>query len=193
MSNRVIFLDVDGPMIPVRAFYLPNQTPIYSIFDPCAVAMLNRLIALSDAKLVITSTWSSKGLEFVKAMLDKNGVEGDIHHDWTTPKKLTSSRTNEISWWLSNHSEVTEWVALDDERLDAAILPKFVQCDTYEGFSYRNMLEALKHLGIANKQSLDELNYLLRKEVWRLQRTGDADEHRTWAFADELFPVIKYD
>ncbi|PPD51455.1 MAG: hypothetical protein CTY12_07830 [Methylotenera sp.] len=187
MSTKVIFLDFDGPMIPNRAFFLPNQTPIYSIFDPCAVGMLNRLIALSDAKLVISSTWSSKGIDVCKEVLDKNGVEGDIHPDWTTPKRLTSSRTMEIGWWLADHSNVVDWVALDDERLDAGLLPKFVQCDTHEGFSYRNYLEALKHLNIATARDLEELRYAYCKEVWRLQRAGDPKEHRTWAFANELF------
>lgn len=191
MSTKIIFLDIDGPMIPNRAFFLPNQTTIYSVFDPCAVAMLNRLITLSGAKLVITSTWSSKGLDVCKQLLTDNGVVGEIHPDWTTPKKLTSSRTMEIGWWLADHSDIDGWVVLDDERLDAGLLPNFVQCDTYEGFSYRNMLESMKHLGIATPHDLTELNYLLRKEVWRLQRSGDAKERHTWTFADELFPTPK--
>lgn len=189
--SKIIMLDIDGPMIPVRAFFLPNQTPIYSIFDPCAVAMLNRLIVLSDAKLVMTSTWSSKGYDVCKELLDKNGVEYDFHEDWTTPKKLTSTRVHEIQFWLSEHPEVTDWVALDDERLDVAYVPNLVQCDTYEGFSYRNFLEASKFLGEITDQQLDEITYLKRKEIWRTKRAGEPDEHLTWQFANELFPIPK--
>lgn len=191
MKNSVIFLDIDGPMIPGKARYLPNQTRLMSMFDPCASGMLNKLLVESEAKIVISSTWQSLGLEACAELLEKNGIDGSqIHSDWKTIRKMSSQRTQEILWWLDDHPEVTNYVALDDEILDAKVLPSFVQCDTMEGFSYRNFLECKHFLGIQTESDTDELLFLRRREIWRCQRHGDQFEYRTWEFADELFPVL---
>lgn len=192
-NNKIIFVDIDGPMIPFRAYYLPNQTKIVSLFDPCAVALLNKLIEESGAGIVISSTWQSQGYETCIEVFKDNGIVGIFHDDWNTERKLSSSRTQEISWWLNDHPEITHYVALDDELLDSKILPGFVQCDTYEGFSFRNFLEAKQFLDIVSEQELDMLLFLKRKEIWRTQRNGDPNEHLTWAFADQLFPITNDD
>ena len=187
---RCIFLDIDGPMIPLRAYSLVNQTKgIVSTFDPCAVGMLNKLITDNHTSIVISSTWASKGFTKCFELLQKNGVVGNLHPDWRTPRKMTSSRTSEIAMWLDNHPEITHYCALDDEMLDATILPSFVQCDPYEGFSYRNFLEAKQYLDIITDQEKETLHYLRRREIWRTQRNGDPLEYYTWEVADKMFPV----
>ncbi len=188
-SSKVIFVDVDGPMIPFRAYYLPNQTKIVSLFDPCAVSLLNKLTDDSGATIVISSTWQSHGYQGCKELFETNGIKGMFHEDWNTERKLSSSRTQEISWWLNDHPEITHYVALDDELLDCKVLPGFVQCDSDEGFSFRNFLEAKQLLDIIDERELDKLLFLRRKEIWRTQRHGDLNEHLTWMFADQLFPI----
>lgn len=64
--KNVIFLDVDGPMIPVKAFYLPNQTKPARMFDPCAVGMLNDLLKHTQARIVMSSIHRLHGLEYIK-------------------------------------------------------------------------------------------------------------------------------
>lgn len=187
--NKIVFLDIDGPMIPSRAYFLPNQTKLVSVFDPCAVAMLNKLTDASGALIVISSTWAIHGFTECFNALKEQGVTGNLHPDWKTPRKLSSSRTSEISMWLMDHPEITDYVALDDEMLDASILPGFVQCDMDEGFSFRNYLESKILLGISDESDIQRLLHLCRKEIWRTQRHGDTKEHLTWRFADEMFPV----
>jgi hypothetical protein len=188
-KNKIIFVDIDGPMIPIRAYYLQSQTDIVSLFDPCAVSLLNKLIEASQASIVISSTWQIQGYESCKTIFEDNGIICEFHRDWCTERKFSSTRTQEISWWLNNHPEITHYVALDDEMLDSKVLPGFVQCDTHEGFSFRNFLESKQLLDVIDDEELDLLHFLKRKELWRTQRSGDPNEHLTWEFADKLFPI----
>lgn len=188
--SKIIFLDIDGPMIPVRAYFLPGQTKPATVFDPLAVAMLSKLIKDSGAKLVISSTWRAKGLPTVAGMLFKNGI-GDqhLHKDWCTEGKLTSQRMHEIKWWYEDHiPEVTHYVAIEDEDLDVGFVPNAVKADANEGFSFRNYLEARVYLDIHTPADIATIEYLKRKEIWRLKRLGEEGEGRTAEFADELFP-----
>ena len=142
--SKVIFIDVDGPMIPVKAYWLPKQTkPIVSVFDPVATSLVNALIAQSGAKIVMSATCRHKGLDFVRDLLLKNGIDPiHLHEDWSTPCKMSSYRIHEICWWCDKHPEVTHYVAIDDEYLDPEWVQCAVRCCTYEGFSFLNYLQA---------------------------------------------------
>ena len=195
MTTRCIFLDVDGPMIPVRAYFLSNQTKPASVFDPCATAMLLRLLEDSGAKLVISSTWGQFGKDRCEELLAKNGIDPSyLHEDWVTPRKMSSARYHEIKWWLDKHPEVTHYVAVDDENLPVDWIEHAVLCDGQEGFSFRNYLECKVMLGIPESSpqgDQDRINYCKRREIWRLGRNGEKNQHHLWEFADSLFPVDK--
>ena len=192
MSNKICFIDIDGPLLPIRAYHLPGQTQLVTKFDPCAVSLVNKLIEDSGAKIVISSTWAQNGLEKCQELFIDNHIPAyHFHEDWMTPRKFTSARTSEIRWWLEDHPEITNYVAIDDEQLDSELLPGFVQCDAYEGFSYRNYCEARLLLGVASKEETELILYLKRKEIWRTHRIGEKNEHLTHIFADKVFPVTK--
>lgn len=184
----IVFLDIDGPMIPVRAFFLPNQTRPASIFDPCATGMLLKLLQESSAKIVISSTWGQFGKDRCEELLAKNGIDPSyLHEDWVTPRKMSSARYHEIKWWLDKHPEVTHYVAIDDEDLPIDWITNAVKCDGAEGFSLRNFKECEVALGIVGGDEVD-LGGMKRREIWRLARRGDPIQHNLWNFADELFP-----
>lgn len=188
MTTRCIFLDIDGPMIPVRAYFLANQTSPVSIFDPCASALLLRLLEESSAKIVISSIWGQHGRERCEDLLRKNGIDPSyLHEDWVTPRKMSSARIHEIAWWLNRHPEVTHHVAIDDEDLLSEFVPNAVLCDGAEGFSMRNYHECEVFLGIA--EDTGRILYEKRREIWRLARVGDPMKHTLWQIADELFPL----
>lgn len=195
--SKVIFLDFDGPMIPLRAYWLPNQTkPLVSVFDPVAVSLVNKLIEDSGAKIVISSTWRFQGNEKITAVLSKNGIDPThLHKDWETPRKFTSQRIHEIKWWLDDHPEVTHYVAIDDETLNIEFVPNAVLADAYEGLSFRNYLEARQFLDAygendqaQKKEHQSVIAYLKKSEIWRLKRKGEKDEWKTHDFAVDLFP-----
>lgn len=153
-NDKIIFLDFDGPMIPVRAMYLPeNLKMMPAKFDPCAVGMLNFLIDKSGAKLVISSTWASRGADFIATVLQLNGVRPVLHHvdsnSWRTPRKrMSSSRAEEIKWWLSDYKGTySHWVAIDDFDLRGQI-EKFVFVSMDDGFQIKHMRKAAQYLDV---------------------------------------------
>lgn len=184
--TKVVMLDIDGPMIPIRAYFLSNQTNPASLFDPCASAMLLRLLDDSGAKIVISSTWGRFGKERCEELLSKNGIDPSyLHEDWITPRKMSSTRYHEIGWWLARHPEITHYVAIDDEDLPIDLIPNAVKCDSAEGFSFRNFKECKLLLGLEEKHDVNDMK---RREIWRLARAGDPMQHKLWQIADDLFP-----
>lgn len=186
--TRIVFLDIDGPMIPVRAYYLPNQTrPIVSMFDPVATSLLLKLLNDSGAQLVISSSWRKQGKAAIRELLANNGIDPNrLHKDWATDGKFSSQRIHEIKWWLDDHPEVTHYVAIDDEDLLVDFVPNAVLADTYEGLSYRNYLEARMFLDAYSDEQQDRkaeheslIAFLKKKEIWRLKRNGEAGEWKT--------------
>lgn len=171
-------MDIDGPMIPLRAYGLStNKCPVDK-FDPCATDMVMQLIEKSSSpeqqtKIVCSSTWGYQGLErFSKLLLDNHIPPTLLHDDWITPRKMSSYRCHEVRWWLERHPEITHYVAIDDERLHEEFVPNAVLCDGYEGFSFRNMLECKVFLEIyEGNEDHDKLvatiNYHKQREIWR--------------------------
>ena len=76
MTN-VIFLDIDGPMLPSRAWIMhpERKETLFASWDPVAVRLINHLFQDAHAKLVVSSTWAGLGKnEFIYHM-GKNGME----------------------------------------------------------------------------------------------------------------------
>lgn len=193
--SKIIFLDIDGPMIPVKCYMLPGHTTSSArTFDPCATAMLLRIIDLSGAKIVISSTHGQRGYDHCVRLLDTNGIDPALlHDDWITPRRMSSYRIHEIQWWLDAHPETAHYVAIDDEQLDTEWIKNSVQCDGYEGFSFRNYLECCMFLDCVEPEKIDEHNrmiqYLKRREIWRTKRMNEAGAYQVHQFAEEMFPM----
>lgn len=116
---KILFLDIDGVVLPGRAYMLPNQTkPIVKVFDPCAVAMLNQACKKQGRKIVVHSSWirywDDEELN-VKDHIINQGIDPDhFHEDWSCDKNL-HWRYDRVSEWLARHPEVDDYVIVDDE------------------------------------------------------------------------------
>ena len=95
-------------------------------FDKDAIKVLNEILEETGAEIVISSDWKtwanveemgdyyeSQGI--IKRPIDFTGNVLDLsrvtwHRNWD----LEGTRSMEIQDWLSNHPEVTHWVAIDD-------------------------------------------------------------------------------
>ncbi len=118
---KVLFLDIDGPMIPLRAVITPGRAgPERQRFDPFAVGMVLRLLNLAPARLVISSTWQEVGRSGMEGLLLWNGIDpAFLHEEWCTQiHGALESRTEEIQAWLARHPECTAYASLDDDPLD---------------------------------------------------------------------------
>ena len=118
----IIFLDVDGVLLPGKAWLLPTNAAVREMcrlphhspadaaervtFDGCAVALVNRLCALTGAKLVVHSTWRrTLGDEATIAKLIDQGVDRlHLHADSTAPiRGEMPQKFHDISLWMSDH------------------------------------------------------------------------------------------
>lgn len=157
---KIIFLDIDGViclsrewgsrMRKIKRWELeggegePPVTIRLDDFNKMAVDVLNDIILTSGADIVISSDWRLYAtLDEMKDLFHQFGVIKDpidFTPELQTVTKRADIRVDEINLWLSNHPEVTNWVAIDD--LDLSELDNFVKTREREG---------LKQCNISNK------------------------------------------
>lgn len=149
--SRILFLDFDGVMIPTRAYWLEGQTRPVTKFDPCAVSLLNKVCEENDLKIVLVTSWRRTVLGQIPEDLKKhcinNGIKEEfIHEDYQCPWKFTSSKYNDVNFWLENHPEVKDYIIVDDDLDDEyghkgkIIVPVFD-----EGLNYDIYLKVSRH------------------------------------------------
>jgi hypothetical protein len=107
VTRRVIFLDIDGVLAPIRRW------DRYGDLDPACIQVLNEIVANGGADVVITSTWRhSKTVAELQGMLDGQGFAGLVLD--TTPSNIPGARRgDEIAAWLAEHA-VEGYVIIDD-------------------------------------------------------------------------------
>jgi hypothetical protein len=119
---KVVFLDIDGVLNVI-----PQGHDHYgAIFHPEFVENLRRLLHETGAKLVISSTWRHSGVVSMKEMWEARNLPGEIigitpdlrwrvKEDAREPNEQDYVRGDEIQAWLDQHSQVTNYVILDDD------------------------------------------------------------------------------
>ena len=122
----VLFLDIDGVLLPFGGAAKP-RSPQSSPgrFSPDAMAALERIMKLTGATIVLSSTWRCGGgdaevLDEFHAWREGTSVLGAIDHfEYTTSLTEHTHRAWEIASWLLSPTAppVRAWVALDDEPL----------------------------------------------------------------------------
>jgi len=139
MSNKIIFLDVDGPMIPARMYYAGMLGPrLYTsgggwVYDPVAIGMVTHLCIKHGVQIVYNSSHNDEGEDYIRAQAQNNQLGTFLHtHFMTKFPKATYIRAQAIDWWLRDHSEVTHWVNVDDFPVGA---PNSIQIDYNVGIT----------------------------------------------------------
>ena len=139
------------------AFHMPVQY---------AIGWLNQLIEDTGAKVVITSTWRGRGVEYMQKVLDFEGVVceviGETCNDehWKTEDFIPSERMeridekdydgycrgDQIKDWLLQHPDVENYVILDDDS---------------------DMLKEQKHhfVNVNNEHGFTRLDYVVAKNI----------------------------
>ena len=119
---KTIFLDIDGVLrTDASDRYLSEVTgqPIpKSVFDRLfsnrSISILNEIIYITDAKVVITSTWRVQ--HTLEELIEKFKIRGFRGHiiDKTN---IIGNRGEEIQEWLDTNS-VNKYVVIDDSVKD---------------------------------------------------------------------------
>lgn len=137
----VIFLDIDGVLRTHESDLwwsreLGKAIPPFHkrLFSKDAVENLNYIIALTGAKIVITSTWRIYyTLDELINVFRERGFNGQI----IDKTEILENRADEIIDWLNNHS-VKNYAVLDDNISDIiSKIPscKIAKCDSLKGLN----------------------------------------------------------
>lgn len=150
---NIIFLDIDGVLVNRRS--LKERSGMKAVGDPVCVGNLNRLIALADARLVISSSWRFCGLEEMKLILSYWGVNGTVigltpDLSYKSPESniwICPLRGEEIQKWLDENTGVwNDFVILDDDADMSHLEGKLVRTDFEIGLTDNDVKAALKIL-----------------------------------------------
>lgn len=116
--NKVVFLDIDGPMIPSGMFLLNRNASYGRHFGEVPLAVIRRLCAETGAKIVCNTTHSRTidGEPTIKDALIAKGIPADHFHPDSFTEYPDKRRKQAVDDWLARHPEVTHWVALDDQK-----------------------------------------------------------------------------
>jgi hypothetical protein len=107
VARRVIFLDIDGVLAPIR------QWDRYGDLEPACIQLLNEIVTQGGADVVVSSTWRyGKTVAELQALLDAAGFIGSVV-DKTPTDSLGTNRGEEIARWLAENS-VDGYVIIDD-------------------------------------------------------------------------------
>src|SRR5262245_61545485 len=107
VTRRVIFLDIDGVLAPIRRW------DRYGDLDPACIQVLNEIAARGGADVVVSSTWRyGKTVAELQEILEAAGFTGCVV-DKTPIGAAGTDRGEEIAAWLAEHA-VIGYVIIDD-------------------------------------------------------------------------------
>lgn len=119
---KVIFLDIDGVLNVISQGHDNHG----ALFHPHLVDNLRSVIDSTGAKIVVSSTWRTRGLEKMREMWKDRGLPGDIIGVTPDCSQLLDNGTcefldlvergHEIQDWLKEHPEVINYVIFDDDN-----------------------------------------------------------------------------
>lgn len=144
MSNRIIFLDVDGVLIPYGWESVKR-------FKPSCIEVFKEIVRITDAHIVISSSWRLGEMTRLENLLRMEGLWERVIGTTTCdvirgPKQfrengeeiavlyndcVSRSRPAEIKLWLEEHPEITAYIVIDDEEMNGSGLPRITpECHT---------------------------------------------------------------
>lgn len=137
VTIKIIFLDVDGVL---NCRTSQSRCRGYIGIDNSKVKVLKRIVAQTNARIVLCSTWkmgwervNKEEQDFLATYLDKELKRENLYiFDKTVDKG--SNRGKGILDWLKRHN-VESWIVIDDEIFKdyetCGILPRLVMTSFY--------------------------------------------------------------
>jgi hypothetical protein len=136
VRRRVIFLDIDGVLAPIRRWDRYGDT------EPACMKVLNDIVAAADADVVVSSTWRhGKSVPELQVMLDADGFTGRVVGK-TRSDISGATRGEEIAAWLADHP-VEGYVILDDHADMGALRSHLVLTQPAHGLQPAHVARAL--------------------------------------------------
>lgn len=120
--KRVVFLDIDGPVIPFGMFLIDSMASHHRILAPIPMACLKTLCEKSGALIVFNTTHNQswEGILDIDEQMISCGFPAEFIHSDMKTKYPQLDRETSVYEWLSRHPETEDWIALDDARFTEA-------------------------------------------------------------------------
>jgi hypothetical protein len=139
MTRRVVFLDIDGVLAPIR------QWDRYGDLDLGCIRVLNEIVAGARADVVVSSTWRhGKTVTELQEMLVAAGFIGCVI-DKTPVGELGADRGDEIAAWLADHP-VGGYVIIDDHADMGELRSRLVLTHSARGLQPADVPRAIEIL-----------------------------------------------
>ena len=152
--DNLIFLDMDGVLCTHKGSASVDEAGLMCYLDPVNVKLLERALRDFNAQIVLSSTWRlTRSLQDMKEVFKFSGaprLAASFHSRWKT-MDLGGSRGLEIERWLADEEDldgnVYNYVIIDDTPDFLQYQQsRFVQCDIYDGFGFRQYMHTIKLL-----------------------------------------------
>lgn len=151
--HKVLFLDIDGVLVPAEEMRMGRERAKQTLedggmpskprtlrADPSSVRNLNRVLRLTGAEVVLSSSWRlDPGFEATKRWLAENGVEARVIG--MTPD--LGDRLTEIVDWLRRRTYVESWAAVDDNLPESSNIAQTTMRNGLDRRAANHLIEAL--------------------------------------------------
>jgi hypothetical protein len=139
VMRRVVFLDIDGVLAPIRRW------DRYGDLEAACIQVLNEIVARGGADVVISSTWRhGKTIAELQELLAAEGFAGSVL-DKTPTGEPGADRGQEIAAWLAEHP-VDGYVIIDDHVDMGELRPHLVQTHPAHGLQPADAARAIAML-----------------------------------------------
>lgn len=148
---KIVFLDFDGVLNSEK--YVKACGEYGVIIDPSRMILLKQLIDATNAKIVLSTSWREHWDADNRKCNSTGKQINDIFaqynlHIFDKTSKLHLSRECEIKAWIDEHTEVKNFVVLDDMFLNAKFLEgHFIKTSNYfDGLDETDVKKAIEIL-----------------------------------------------
>ena len=156
---KIVMLDIDGVLNSgafVKAQGWQTHHADYlcrrweKMIDPVAVGRLNRLLEVTKAKIVVSSSWRVGLTQIELEQLFRNvGVKGEVYGYTPTRVENRKGRGDEIQAWLTMmQPEKFAFVILDDGDDMLHLKPYLVRTNPEVGLTEADVDLAIEMLGL---------------------------------------------
>lgn len=174
VNHPIIFLDVDGPLASqdyMHRVHCNGGDTNEDRIDPLCCNNLQRLVDITDAHVVISSTWRKFPHDVYDLM--KFFCNYNIPVIGMTPNSATGHREEEINAWLKSHYVIHNcFVIIDDDQCDLQTLKDhLVKVDGYRGMNGDNTDEAARIIEQfrRNLDAVKDLSSIERLRIFKEQ------------------------
>lgn len=161
----IIFLDIDGGLVNRNSFKLPRlELPghrlSYHTADPVCIGHVNRIVAQTGARIVVSSVWRGLGMKRVKDIFKAWGLRAEVIG--LTGEIRDAIRGDEIQAWLDANSDVQSFVIIDDDNDMGRLKHRLIETDCMIGLTET---DADRAIAILNAPPTDLLLDRMFQEV----------------------------